>query len=390
MWSRLLAGDPEYGWFGKLLGTVVVLATLVTSETPPGAEWAWLPLGLATACWLFFVLADARVRGWPAAALVTGAGAAALTGFATTGFSPIDASGLALALACLAMAAVHPDIRPPAAVTITVAVAAMLIAGTLLPSPGSPDDGLERAALIAVVATIALLSGLLRRAHQQRAAETAVLLEQTRAAQDERTRAAALEERTRIARDLHDVLAHSLGALGIQLEVAEALLAEHDDPDAALERVSRARSLAAEGLTEARAAVAALRRDARPLPDALAELAVEHARDRLGDHPEIEVVGTPRPLSTAAEVALVDTVREALVNAARHAPNATTGVVLTFRPDEIRVTVHNGGPVAAPTTRGTPGHGLTGMRERLALVGGRLTAGPDGSGWTVLAEVPDA
>lgn len=112
VWSRFVAADPEYGRFGRLLGTVVVLVTLVTSEVPPGAGWAWMPLGVATACWLFFVLADSRVHRRPATALVVGAGAAAVTGFATAGFTPIDASGLAIAVTCLAMVSVHPDIRP--------------------------------------------------------------------------------------------------------------------------------------------------------------------------------------------------------------------------------------------------------------------------------------
>lgn len=390
VWARLVAGDPEYGWFGRLLGTAGVLVMLLTSEVPPEAGWAWVPLGAATACWLFFVLADPWVRGWPAAALAAGALAAATAGLATAGFTPVDASGMAIAFTCLVMLIMHPALRALAAVAITVAVSALLIAGTLLPTRMAPSDGLERATLIATITAFVLLSGLLRRTYQRRVAETAALLEQTRAAQDERARAAALEERTRIARELHDVLAHCLSGLGIQLEVAEVLLAEHGDRDAALERVSRSRRLAADGLVEARAAVAALRRDALPLPDALAELAVEHARDRLGDPPEVEVVGSPRPIRAAVEVALVGAVREAFVNAARHAPDAELSVVLSFRPDDVGVTVHNGGSTASPTTSSAPGHGLTGMRERLALVGGHLTAGPDGSGWTVAAEVPEA
>ncbi|GAA1195574.1 histidine kinase [Pseudonocardia alaniniphila] len=391
VWAWLVAGDPEYGWIGRLLGTAVVLVMLMTSEVPPEAGWAWVPLGAATACWLFFVVADARVRGWPAVALTAGAAAAATAGFATAGFTPVDASGLAIAFTCLVMLIVHPAVRPLAAVAITVVVSALLIAATLLPTTmPAPGDGPQRATVIVATTAIVLLSGLLRRTHQRRAAETAALLEQTRAAQDERARAAALEERTRIARELHDVLAHSLGALGIQLEVAEALLAEHGDRDAALERVSRSRRLAADGLVEARAAVAALRRDALPLPDALTELAVEHARDRLGDPPEVDVVGRPRPIRAAVEVALAGTVREAFVNAARHAPGAELSVVLTFRPGDVSVTVHNGSSTASPMRSSAPGHGLTGMRERLALVGGHLTAGPDGPGWTVVAEVPDA
>lgn len=175
-----------------------------------------------------------------------------------------------------------------------------------------PGDGLERALLIAALTALVRLSGLLRRTHQRHAAETAALLEQTRAAQDERARAAALE-------------------------------------------ASWPPSTPAT--------------DWRP----------PRGRRR-------------RPSTTdphAVEVALVGTVREAFVNAARHAPGATLGVVLAFCPDEVSVTVHSGDPVAAPTAGGAAGHGPTGMRERLELVGGRLVAGPDGSGWAVVAEVPE-
>jgi signal transduction histidine kinase len=178
----------------------------------------------------------------------------------------------------------------------------------------------------------------------------------------------------------------------VQLEVAEALLADRGDLQGGLDGVRRSRRLAADGLVEARAAVAALRRDVLPLPDALGELAAAHGRDHLGDPPDLEVVGAPRPLRAAVEVALAGAAREALTNAARHAPGAALHMLVEFRPDAVAVAVRNESPAVAPTPTepAVRGHGLTGMRERLALVGGRLTAGPDGGGWSVVAEVPNA
>ena len=380
VWSAISASEPEFGWLGRLVGTAIVVGTLVTARVPAGAGWVWLLLGFATACWFAFIVLDHRLPRWTAALLAAGAIVAATSVAGTT-----DSAGVAISLSCLAMVALHPVVPPPATLVVATLVGVLLIGVSL-------DRGTERLAVLAAVTVLVTLSGLLRRSYHMRAAETAELLEQTRRAQDEHARAAALDERARIARELHDVLAHSLGALGVQLEVAEALLAERGDLAGGLDRVRRSRRLAADGLVEARAAVAALRRDVLPLPDALGELAAAHGRDHLGEPPELQIVGTPRPVRAAVEVSLAGAAREALTNAARHAPGAPLHVVLEFRPDAVAVAVRNECPTAAPepAERPVPGHGLTGMRERLALVGGRLTAGPDGAGWAVVAEVPNA
>ena len=136
----------------------------------------------------------------------------------------------------------------------------------------------------------------------------------------EQARAAALDERGRIARDLHDVLAHSLGALSVQLEVAEALLEERNDTAGALERVRRSRRLAVQGLIEARNAVAALRSSEVPaLPEALAVLAEQHGQDHRVSV-AVRTEGKPRPLESGVIVALLGAAREALTNAGKHAP----------------------------------------------------------------------
>ncbi|ADB31440.1 histidine kinase [Kribbella flavida DSM 17836] len=233
---------------------------------------------------------------------------------------------------------------------------------------------------------VLVLFGLNRRYDEVRAQQTAELLEQTRLAQREHARAAALDERTRIARELHDVLAHSLGALSVQLEVAEALLAERGDTAGALERVRRSRRLAVQGLTEARNAVATLRQDDVPaLPEALAALTEQHRKDH-GAEARFGVIGVARPLDPGVVVALLGTAREALTNAARHAPGQPVEVGLEYRHAVVRLGVRNA--LAAGRKPSEPvGYGLAGMRERLALVGGTLTAGAKGGDWVVLAEV---
>ncbi|MFC4945630.1 sensor histidine kinase [Pseudonocardia sp. GCM10023141] len=373
--AALRAGGPESGWLGRLVGTAVIAGMLIAAEVP--AAWIWFAYALAVACWLFFLATDRRWRVAPLVALAVAALSAASTVVAG------DTTGTVILFVVLAMFVAHT--RTPPLVSGGLAVAIMGLLSWQWLHAGKPFASLL---ILIGVAAFVTMSALYRRQYHLSVMETAALLEQTRRAQAEQARAAALDERTRIARELHDVLAHSLGALGVQLEVAEALL-EQGDATGALARVQRSRRLAAEGLDEAHAAVTALRSDALPLPAALAELAERHRRDHLGPVPDIAVQGPTRPVPAAVGVSLTGTAREALTNAARHAPGAPVQVVLEFAPGAVRLTVHNDSPLRPPQERsGPPGNGLTGMRERLALVGGQLRAGQDGDGWTVVAEVP--
>ena len=162
------------------------------------------------------------------------------------------------------------------------------------------------------------LLGLTRRQYvaQGRAAEA--LVAQTQRTEAESRRAAALDERTRIAREIHDVLAHALGGLTVQLEAAELLLSERGDVDGALERIRGCRRTAREGLEEARRAVAALRSDAPPLQKSLTALLESHREQ--GNRGELLVEGTCASSPPEASLALMRTVQEALTNARRHAP----------------------------------------------------------------------
>jgi signal transduction histidine kinase len=233
------------------------------------------------------------------------------------------------------------------------------------------------------------LLGLTRRQYvaQGRAAEA--LVAQTLRTESESRRAAALDERTRIAREIHDVLAHALGGLTVQLEAAELLLSERSDVDGALERIRTCQGTAREGLEEARRAVAALRSDAPPLQDSVAALLEAHREQ--GERGELVVEGTARELPPEASLTLMRAVQEALTNARRHAPGSSVRVRLRFEEDSTSVTVTNGEPRRTPVAVGgarTGGYGLTGMRERLELAGGQFSAGPVGKGWTVRAQVP--
>jgi len=237
-------------------------------------------------------------------------------------------------------------------------------------------------------------------ARQVQAEQSAALLakaDQLRAEQaklaEEQAKVAALDERARIAREVHDVLAHSLGALGLQLQAAQAVLTTQHDEARAAELLAQARRLATDGLHETRRAVHALRGETRPLADGLAKLSAEHQR-RHGARVTFEVSGEPRSLPPDAGLALTRTAQEALVNTAKHAPHqpvdmhldyadAHTGLAVTNHLDEDAPEDHE--PELA-TVDG--GYGLAGMRERLLLVGGTLSAGRNGSEWIVVARIP--
>jgi signal transduction histidine kinase len=367
----LLPARPhgESGWVGRLLTSGVAVAVLSTAR--PADAWVWVVLG---ATFVMFLAGSFLMSERPTAAfglLFTVAVVNAL-------ICGVDRSN-SLVLVLLAMADIaviqflrHGN-RPVVAAGIGVAVA---YAGSAWQF--GHGDSWYFTQLLWTAVLVAF--GLNRRQYESQARQTEQLLEQTRLAQSEHARAATLEERGRIARDLHDVLAHSLGALSVQLEVAEALLDERGDTAGALERVRRSRRLAVQGLTEARNAVAALRADVAPdLAEALAALAEQHEKDH-GIAVRLTVAGPVRRCESGVTVVLLNAGREALTNAAKHAPGQDVGVRLSFD-GGVRLSVRNKG-----ATEGE-GFGLAGMRERLALVGGTLTAGPDGDDWLVVAEV---
>ncbi|MBB5891278.1 DNA-binding NarL/FixJ family response regulator [Kutzneria kofuensis] len=242
-----------------LVGTCVFVVTLATVQQPtPG--WLWALYGLGLACWLGFVLLDRRAFRAAAVSLL----ACLLVCAALIGPAP---DGTPVLLTCVALAVTCSQTRLPSGLLVgALAVTLLFGGGGALAWRQGPASALGD---LAVLLTMALI-GLSLRQHQLRARLLASY--------------AALDERARIARELHDVLAHSLGALGVQLEVAEGLLAERGDVEGGLLRVQRARRLAHEGLDEARRAVAALRSDAPPLVDALTRGPDQRrqARPRLG------------------------------------------------------------------------------------------------------------
>lgn len=246
------------------------------------------------------------------------------------------------------------------------------------------------------------------------------LLEQAEALQVQQRRADVLDERARIAREIHDVLAHSLGGLGIQIQAARAVLTDTGDIEKALDVLTTAQKLASDGLIETRRAVHALRTDVLSLDEELRNLAAGRG-EMYGSTIEFSVVGRTRELPPAAAMALLRVAQEAVVNATKHAPRQPITLQLMYgsngsdgglaaegtdaglaadgassrsgEPAALTLRVENplstGSGVKSALQTADSGYGLSGMRERLLLLGGTLDVGRRGDRWIVEAVLPD-
>jgi signal transduction histidine kinase len=214
------------------------------------------------------------------------------------------------------------------------------------------------------------------------------LLAELEAARDAQAQAAALRERGRIAREMHDVLAHSLAGLSLQLQATRAVAAREGVGPQVMEPLDRAAELARSGVEEAKAVVGALRPDASP-SSGITEIA--GLIERFPGGAELTVEGTAAAVSEAAGHAIYRAVQESLTNAARYAPGAAVRVVLQWEPAQLRVVISDDGAAdeAAPAGQGG-GQGLRGMQERVASVGGTLLTGPRDGGWHTEIVVPVA
>jgi signal transduction histidine kinase len=179
------------------------------------------------------------------------------------------------------------------------------------------------------------------------------------------------------------VLAHSLSALALQLEAARLLARDRGTDPEVVSALETAHRLAAGGLDEARRSISALRGDELPGPDGLATLV-----EGFGERATLEVTGEPRELGSEARVALYRTAQEALTNVRRHSAADRVEVRLAYTRDGTTLTVTDHGPGAPVLVGSGGGYGLTGMRERAELLGGRLTAAPTGDGFRVELWLP--
>ncbi|MGW3647486.1 sensor histidine kinase [Streptomyces sp. NPDC000878] len=240
----------------------------------------------------------------------------------------------------------------------------------------------------------------------QRAYTTAVedharRLERERAADTAR---ALAQERARIARDMHDILAHAVSLMVVQAEAGPVVV--RSDPERAEAAFDAIAGAGRDAMRQLRLILGVLKEEedekkrtrngnGRHLPQpGIASLTalVEQVRDSTGLRAELHTTGTPRPLHPDTEVAAYRVVQEALTNTVKHAYAASARVELDWGEDELKLTVTDDGRGPEQDARGGGGgHGLIGIRERAAACGGSATAGPGpGSGFRVVVHLPTA
>jgi signal transduction histidine kinase len=382
--ARRIASAPHASFIGRgLLGLLAVAEAIAQAQGAPraanvgGIALYALILGLvALATVLPLLLFWAQPAA--AAAAVTAASLLSLTTFQT-----LTAAGAAAQIIAGYRLGRHGS------PLLAMVLAAPYLVLALTGFAGS-EEARVLTVLLASLAPAAALAGIAQRArieaNENRAAReviTGTLLEHT-----------ARGERARIARELHDVVAHHISMVVVQAETAR--LTTPGMPAAGAQRLSDIGDTARSALTEMRRLLGVLREDAeaetterQPQPG-LRQVndLVDAARDTSGTTTRLILHGPPATLDPGVELAAYRIIQEALTNARRHAPGAAVDVELHFADDGLRVRIRDNGP-GPPAAPAAGGHGLLGMRERAVAVGGKLQIGvAAGGGFLVTARLP--
>ncbi|MFD0899967.1 sensor histidine kinase [Actinomadura sediminis] len=360
------------GWAATL--SLVHASALVVCVFRPMAGW-WLSLSLATVTAL--AVASPRPDGGPLWA----------------------GPSLSMHLAVLALVALRVPARVAAQMWVLTAVAATGLAVArsgrdAFPGPAGPAVASPARDAFPGLVEVLLVSGtVLLAASALRGRGDAL-----RGLARERQRRALLEERARIARELHDVVAHHMSVVAVQAEAAPYRVP--DVPDELARSFTVIRENALEAIDELHRVLGLLREGDGPASGPEADAAPQPTLDGLeglvdglratGLAVDLRVSGRRPATTPALEVSAYRIVQEALSNVLRHAPGAAARVAVAHHPDRVELTIGNGPPARAPEPpAGRTGHGILGMRERAAMLGGELAARPrpDG-GFTVTAVLP--
>ncbi|MEZ0065737.1 signal transduction histidine kinase [Streptacidiphilus sp. MAP12-20] len=362
---------------------VVLASALLSRRVTQGPGWAD-----GSAIVLALVAAGCR-RCWSRSGLVVVVAVAALWTTLSTSFVPL----VALAFVMYTVAQRFSRRESLALLAGSLLVSAAGLTGHLPVLRSRPyfySPGPILALMLLVVAGWAV--GLLVAQQRRYADALAAQAQQRAAAELADARRALSDERLRIARELHDVLAHSMSVIAVQAGVANHVAAER--PDEVRRALSSIEETSRGALREMRALLGVLRdaESGAPAPDAptpaLSDLEALLARTaEAGVRVELEVTGDRPPLSAGLELAIYRVVQESVTNVIKHARVDRCRVAIEYRPESVTLEVTDTGAVGGSSSSG--GHGIAGMRERVVMYGGELSAGPlPGRGFRVSARFP--
>jgi signal transduction histidine kinase len=384
--ERPPAPFTERHWLAIVVtGVLLALALTFIALPVPYPRVAGVHVVVAVVACLPMLL----LRRWPLSVLAVSAVASALV--IASGIAPLPLAVL-LGLATYLVASHLPRrISIPAAVAAAVGIGGALVYSVVTSTR-------EAVGVLVVVGILPLAAAWFvgdavaaRRQYQAGLAEQAA---REQAAEAQRARLKVREERLRIAQEVHDVVAHTLAVITVQAGVGRRLMAKRPE-----EAVCALESIEAIGRTaqeELRVVLDLLREEGTsaelsPAPRLVDLKELAETVRASGTDVDLVMSGTDRRLSPALELSLYRVVQEALTNVVKHAPGATASVEVVVASRIVRVEVaDDGSPGGGPAgTEAVPGHGIIGMRERVAAFGGSLIAQPfPGGGFRVSAEVP--
>ncbi|HVE98373.1 MAG TPA: sensor histidine kinase [Mycobacteriales bacterium] len=351
-------------------------------EEPRGPRWATVVSALVLAAALMLR------RSRPLVMVAVASGALVAQALADGWLTSMLTTAVAAMIVTFS-AALHLERRR------AVVGAALFLAAALVDTALSELDGADVASDLVftsvVVVALPSLAGRALRERNERARELEELTRQLAEEREQRAMVAVLDERNRIAREMHDVVAHSVSLMVVQAGAARRMIGV--DADRARTALLAVESAGRDALAELRRVLGLLRGGPEPLAltpqPGTAQLGklVEGIRE-LGLDVDMAEYGAAQPLPPGVELTVFRVVQEALTNAVKHAGRASARVELRWDCDELEVAVVDDGP-GAPAGAVSTGHGLAGMRERVSAYGGRVDAGSaPGGGFAVRARIP--